>query len=44
MRMPGGIKEITISGFTDPFLPINFEDRFVESTKTDSISPQTSNH
>lgn len=33
MRMPGGIKEITISGFTDPFLPINFEDRFVESTK-----------
>lgn len=27
MRQPGGIKEITISGYTKSFKPINYEDR-----------------
>lgn len=33
MRMPGGIKEITVTGYDDPFLPVPYEDRTVESTK-----------
>ena len=27
LRMPGGIKEITVAGETDPFLPIDFDKR-----------------
>jgi hypothetical protein len=33
IRMPGGIKEITITGYDDPFLPIPYADRLVESSR-----------
>lgn len=33
IRMPGGIKEITIAGVTDPFLPIKYEDRLNYSNR-----------
>lgn len=33
IRMPGGIKEITIEGYDDPFLPCEYEDRNANSNK-----------
>lgn len=33
IRMPGGIMEITVTGYSDPFLPVPWKDRHVESTK-----------
>lgn len=33
MRMPGGIKEITVAGETDPFKPVNYEDRLTVANR-----------
>lgn len=33
MRMPGGIKELTIADESEPFLPISYEDRLIQADR-----------